>query len=294
MIDQLLQSGFEFNAWLESYRHPALTVLFRALAFLGDSKGYILVIPVFVWFLSARLGTALLFGTYFSNVLNTAIKTWVALPRPFLTHSSLLPLEHPDSFSFPSGHAQLAGFFWTMLALRLHRSSVTVIALLSILGIGLSRVYLGAHYYFDVLGGWALGVLVAFGLESTRDRIEQIKAQLHQRKTAILWALAFGVFAALVPSEAMFISLGGIWGLIFAFHKGADQLHARFDAGLKQTSRAGRWLVGYAGIFVLLALFGGLNALPPVRVAIFFAFSVWGVWIVPHRFVVDPTPTQNR
>lgn len=69
------------------------------------------------------------------------------------------------SYSFPSGHATVAmafyGFLFYLLMMHLSsskwRNFVFFIAILFILGMGFSRIYLGVHYLSDVLGGFAIG-----------------------------------------------------------------------------------------------------------------------------------------
>jgi undecaprenyl-diphosphatase len=70
------------------------------------------------------------------------------------------------SYSFPSGHAFGAMVFyglWAYLAYKYlpHPWNITVAAILAVLIvlIGVSRVYLGAHFPSDVIGGWLLGGL---------------------------------------------------------------------------------------------------------------------------------------
>ena len=93
------------------------------------------------------------------------IKAAVDRPRP---EDSLVDVS---GSSFPSGHAAYATFYvWlaVMVVLRL-RPGISRGALIVTGGIvltalvGLSRVYLGAHYLSDVNGGWALGA-AAFSL----------------------------------------------------------------------------------------------------------------------------------
>jgi len=76
-----------------------------------------------------------------------------------------------DTFSFPSGHAagsvavygMLAVFGWLIFSLPVSLLITALIAGL-IAYIGLSRIYLGAHYPSDVLAGWLLGLAGLYGI----------------------------------------------------------------------------------------------------------------------------------
>jgi len=91
-------------------------------------------------------------------VLSAALKFLFQRARPDATIGYLIAL--PSSFSFPSGHAMSSACVAGSLAIvafeklpRPWRWLAVVAALLYILGVGLSRIYLGVHYASDVLGG---------------------------------------------------------------------------------------------------------------------------------------------
>ncbi len=73
------------------------------------------------------------------------------------------------SYSFPSGHAYASLIVFGLLAYSAWftmksnwKWPLIVCLLLLIILVGLSRVYLGAHFPSDVLGGWLLGGMVLF------------------------------------------------------------------------------------------------------------------------------------
>lgn len=90
----------------------------------------------------------------------------VAIHRPRPSYATAF-LQH-SSWSFPSGHAMGSLVGYGMLAYvlllmgprmsRVRLLIVTGLALL-IVAIGVSRLYLGDHYFSDVVGGYAAGLL---------------------------------------------------------------------------------------------------------------------------------------
>lgn len=141
------------------------------LTSLGGHSVLITLITAIVGFLliNRRHATALLVlaSSLGGTLVSTGLKLLFERPRPALVEH-LVGVSTP---SFPSGHALLsAAIYLTLGALlarefpqpRLRRYFLAVAVTLTLL-IGMSRVYLGVHWPSDVLAGWCIGALWAWG-----------------------------------------------------------------------------------------------------------------------------------
>jgi membrane-associated phospholipid phosphatase len=162
------QEVFILDAWATPFLHsiatPALDAVMTGLTTMGSA---VVLVPIFIavviGLIARRRYGAALFFTIASGgalVIDATMKLIFQRPRPKLDYASVLP-----DYSFPSGHSMngvvfyvgLALIAWSIFGRRVGLASVVAAALLA-LGIGTSRIYLGYHYFTDVLGGFLAGV----------------------------------------------------------------------------------------------------------------------------------------
>jgi undecaprenyl-diphosphatase len=149
-----------------THRAGWLITTMKATTWLGSN---VVLIPVVVatsaWFLlkwgDTRSAPELVAALAGAIILYTIAKAVVHRARP----PAIYRVGYNFSGgSFPSGHSTTAIAVWGMLAflfaLRASprtRKALSVGAAVLIVAIGASRIYLGAHWPMDVIGGYALG-----------------------------------------------------------------------------------------------------------------------------------------
>jgi len=104
------------------------------------------------------------------------LKNLIKRPRP--SHPSNLTLTYevkgrlaqcPKDYSFPSGHASTA-FAAAVVISTFDKKRKWFYYLVAVL-ISLSRIYLGCHYFFDVIVGCMLGWIISKGIIFQQRRI---------------------------------------------------------------------------------------------------------------------------
>eukprot|EP00238_Polyblepharides_amylifera_P004595 CAMPEP_0196582580 /NCGR_PEP_ID=MMETSP1081-20130531/39593_1 /TAXON_ID=36882 /ORGANISM="Pyramimonas amylifera, Strain CCMP720" /LENGTH=362 /DNA_ID=CAMNT_0041903193 /DNA_START=183 /DNA_END=1271 /DNA_ORIENTATION=+ len=150
---------------------------------IGDVEFYVTFIPTL--FLSVKHRFALRFSVllvsnlYISGFLKQAFHE----PRPTWYSTEIEGKECAEEYGSPSGHAQTAACIYAFLAIEIllwgkmrwieaEESRKNTIAFMTGVGvlacgvliplIGISRVYLQAHFPHQVLLGWLVGLLVTF------------------------------------------------------------------------------------------------------------------------------------
>jgi membrane-associated phospholipid phosphatase len=157
-ITQTIQQFHPF--WFDS--------LMKTISFIGNfSTGIIIVIAVFlafIYFDRIKDASFFLLSAAGATAIADIFKVLVARPRPD-AHLITQIGAFTKADSFPSGHVlHFVGVygFLLYLSLRYLKGSKKIMAvsffIVLISLIGLSRIYLGAHWFSDTIGAYLIGV----------------------------------------------------------------------------------------------------------------------------------------
>jgi undecaprenyl-diphosphatase len=163
--DPIVRFDRVVDDYLHTHATPTLTKFFLIVTAFGSIEAMVLLGVVvaagLAWRQKWTFLVTWLAAVAGSAFLNHVLKGLFARPRPHFEH----PLLVETSYSFPSGHAMESFVaygmlsYFAVLALRSWESRVGVVcgAALLVVLIGFSRMYLGVHYFSDVIAGYAAG-----------------------------------------------------------------------------------------------------------------------------------------
>jgi len=205
---------------LHQISNDFLTKLFLVFTQFGGEILLIAVIGLFYFCLNKEKGEKIGFIVLFSGAFNGVLKGMVKAKRPFeypekehLIKGSVGSTNATGS-SFPSGHSQNSASLYSTLSKIAKKKWLTIVCIVLIVIVPLSRVYLGVHFPVDVIAGVILGVL-------TSIFIIFLYSFLAIKKISPFWmylvaAIGLIPFLILTPHQDLF----KVYGLLLGFVSG--------------------------------------------------------------------------
>ena len=158
------------SSWVQSWRSPWLDSAMKAVSAPGFGAWPVIIVASTVAFLYVtrrRKESVIMLGaTVMASGVVSALKAVVERPRP--SGTALDTFADLGGFSFPSGQVvHYVVFLGTLVLLStwdmrpsLTKKLIHAGLAVSLVAIGASRVYLGAHWSGDVVAGYAFGAVV--------------------------------------------------------------------------------------------------------------------------------------
>jgi len=251
---------------------PALDGVMNFFTFLGRIEFYLVLIPFIYWAIDKRIGMRTLLVLIFIDVFGSSFKLLFHQPRPYWI-SNVKQLAEETSYGIPSTHASNSLAVGGYLAYRTKKNWVWTVIAIIVFFIGLSRIYLAAHFVHDVLFGWFIGALALWAFakwaEPTLDSIKSknLSAQMGIGFIASIIIALIGIlvrflisgttdpaswanFAAEARSIGQFFTLSGaLFGSVAGY--AMMRQYASFQTSGDWGKRALRYIVGIVGVFVI-------------------------------------------
>lgn len=147
--------------FLISFKSDKLTYFFKFFTKFANVKTIVIIVLLFLIIKRNILRFYPLIVAVDVELLNLLLKFIVKRDRP-----NILQLVTVDNYSYPSGHAMISmglyGCFIYLIYKYVKNKKVKIIGIsilsILILLIGISRIYLGVHYFSDIIGGYIASI----------------------------------------------------------------------------------------------------------------------------------------
>ena len=149
---------------VQSVAAPWLDALMTWITEIGSAEVYVVLLVFTYLAVDPRAGRAIGIALLVSFQLNQYAKGWFDTARPFELDASVIrtqwSVDRALGAGFPSGHAQIAATLWGFAAVLARRARIWVVAVVLVVLVSFSRIYLGVHVPADVVGGLLIGVVI--------------------------------------------------------------------------------------------------------------------------------------
>lgn len=153
---------------LQSEKYLLFNGLMRGLSYFGNvpfAFSAIVIISLIFYLFKKKREAFLMLSTMFTGIISWILKSMIDRPRP--TADLVQIFEETKYQSFPSGHVLFYTVFFGFLAIicfhaqriskPMKRTLIVFLIIILFLSAA-SRIYLGAHWFTDILGGFIIGL----------------------------------------------------------------------------------------------------------------------------------------
>lgn len=143
--------------WVHTWHTFWLDAFFKTISNAASEGVLVLLVALIYWSIDRALGIELVYVSGLGSFAMATLKVAFAIPRPI--GAKVMVLWPPDAYTFPSGHTEASATTFGYIATQTHRRWLRIVCVALIPLVAFSRVYLGAHYPQDVIGGFVLGAV---------------------------------------------------------------------------------------------------------------------------------------
>ncbi len=162
----------QISLFVQKIQSPILDQIMLGISFFGElpwSLIMVLIVASIFFIAKFRREAYFIISILSSGLVILGIKNIINRPRPTEFYIRLVEINRFQSF--PSGHVMSYILFFGFIIILMKnlksipnsiRQTVTYISLFLMLLIPFSRVYLGAHWLSDTIGGFILGLICLY------------------------------------------------------------------------------------------------------------------------------------
>ena len=170
--------------WLQAHIGSAGTAIAAFISNFGEELFLVAILGFLYWCWDKKTGATVGLTLLTVSVWNPMIKNIALRQRPYMAHPNVKCLKPVDSgadimdvaaqgYSFPSGHSSSTAGTYGAAATCFKKRWLTILAIVLVFLVGVSRFILGVHYPTDVMVGWVLGIIAMLIVTTLEKKLEK-------------------------------------------------------------------------------------------------------------------------
>lgn len=267
--------------WVLKFRSEFFTSFFSIFPLFATDYFYVACISIGYWSYYKRIWSALGFLVPCVTLINWILKYLFRVDRPdYVLHL----LNVKDPFGFPSGDVMVAYIFWVRLFFEAKYIHQKIFCILFLICISASRIYLGVHSLFDVIGALFLGWLIL----DMWYKIDLLNPDLLQEKIYRFWLIPIylgSVYILVAGPLAIHYEVIKLIGILFGYAMSVPFIKTNFY--LEKPNSPFKVISAFVILILIIFLYPDFSFtnkwIDYIHIALkygFVTFTIFG--IVPH------------
>ncbi len=158
------------------------SLLDNLIIFIAEYLPYFFILfLLYLWFSKKDFKKNALFSGYSATLgifIDFLISTFYFHPRPFMDKIGTTLTSHASDSSFPSDHTTfMLSIAFTLLYFKETRVAGIILSVIGLLG-GMSRIFTGVHYPFDIFGSIIVACVSAFIIFTLKNKFEKVNMKI--------------------------------------------------------------------------------------------------------------------
>jgi membrane-associated phospholipid phosphatase/drug/metabolite transporter superfamily protein YnfA len=203
MFEELFIGELGINLFLQGYSSTLTTFFAIMITMLGDPFFWITISAILLWFGHEKKSMTIATIIFFNAIVLGILKYSITRPRPNIPRLE----EFTTAEAFPSGHVAILTSIYSYFEKKLKGKEKIILIIIIVLN-GISRLYLGVHYFSDILFGILIGYVIGKIILRLDNKLEKLRLVIkNHRKKAIPILIALSIIVILFLPNKLFLAI---------------------------------------------------------------------------------------
>lgn len=280
--------------FFQQFRTPVIEKIAEIISMLGEIAVPLIVLMILLWCVSRKKAFAIASSLMTALIVSQTLKAIFRVPRPFQVYPDKIRggrLSTATGYSFPSGHSTTSGAFYSALIMTVWKKWATLIFIIPIILVPVSRMILGVHWPLDVTAGTIIGLIAGFGMTYLMLRLYDM------RKPFLIFTFIIGLLATIasivltillsttdidpVAFEDLMSTVTITGSMFLGFYLERKTVGSIPEEG-SIGKKIARFIIGVISTLVIVVLISLIPAPEAfTSFAIYFMIGLWCIYIYP-------------